>query len=323
MPVPIDHARTSHPDHRHGLSGPHLVVGGLLLSGTVCTVGLLLAGHPLLAVLGSLTGLGLQTATIGLEQWLAARLHGTDPSPPPTWRMRLRAWWAESIWCARMFGWQQPFTEQRWPDRPEPTGRRGLVLVHGYCCNRAFWHPWRAALQAAGVPHVSVSLTPAFVSIDHYAPQLDQAVRQLHEATGLAPVLVCHSMGGLVARAWWRWRQQQSGNQAETPPAHHILTIGTPHGGTWLARHATPSNARQMRLASPWLQQLATTESTELHARMTCVYSACDNAVFPPSNACLAGAATLHFDGLGHIELAHDPRVRALALRLTEISPPR
>ena len=76
--------------------------------------------------------------------WSAARL--------------LRAWWAESRWAALVFGWWQPFRMHAVPtgcrrvaaDRPAP---RGVVLVHGFLYNQAFWTPWFAPLlRAAAIP---------------------------------------------------------------------------------------------------------------------------------------------------------------------------
>ena len=121
----------------------------------------------------------------------------------------LRAWWAESRWAALVFGWWQPFRMHAVPDwlppraadRPAP---RGVVLVHGFLCNRAFWTPWFAPLRARGHAFVAVTLEPAFGSIDDYAPAIEAAVRRVTEATGQAPLIVGHSMGGLAIRAWLR-----------------------------------------------------------------------------------------------------------------------
>ena len=77
------------------------------------------------------------------------------------------------------------------------------MLIHGFFCNRGIWKPWLARLHAAGVPCVAVNLEPIFDSIDHYADIVEDAVQRIEHATGLAPVLVGHSMGGLALRRWW------------------------------------------------------------------------------------------------------------------------
>ena len=68
------------------------------------------------------------------------------------------------------------------------------------------------------------------------------------EATGLPPVLVCHSMGGLAA-----WPGCAPAADARV---HRVLTLGTPHAGTWLARFSHTENGCQMRMNSAWLQAL-------------------------------------------------------------------
>jgi triacylglycerol esterase/lipase EstA (alpha/beta hydrolase family) len=121
------------------------------------------------------------------------------------------------------------------------------------------------------------------------------------QAAGKPPVLVCHSMGGLVARAWLR-RQQDAGRVAR------VITIGSPHGGTWIARFSRVPNGRQMRIGGDWLNALGPPRDP---ASFTCWYSNCDNVVFPASTATIAGADNRFLPGAGHIDLAFRPEVMA------------
>jgi hypothetical protein len=95
---------------------------------------------------------------------------------------------------------------------------------------------------------------------------------------------------------------------------HHIITIGSPHHGTWLGRYALAPNARQMRLGSDWLIQLAATEPPERQALFTCYYSNCDNIVFPASTGLLPGAQHRLIEGKAHVALAFDRTVMAESL---------
>lgn len=264
--------------------------------------------------------LGLNALALGLEQMMAAGVHGPeDPTPPPDPALRWQAWWREALASGRAFGWSMPFASTRWPDVVEAPAveGRGVLLVHGYLCNRGFWNRWYPRLQAQGVPCIGLSLEPVFGSIDDHAEQVDAALRRLQHATGQAPLVVCHSMGGLVLRAWRRARLQRGDDAAMTDArVHHVLTIGTPHRGTWLARFGRQTNAVQMRRDSPWLQALAASESAAWRARFTCVWSDCDNVVFPPGCGVLEGAASVHRPGRGHQDLLDDPAVFALALAL-------
>lgn len=253
------------------------------------------------------------TVVLAIEFMLLSRLRNEDPSPAPDFAALFRAWHHECVCAVRVFGWRQPFRAQIIEDshaqhRPSAEAPlRGVVLIHGFLCNRGLWTPWLHALNAEGRPFVALNLMPVFGSIDAYAAQIDEAVTRLQSATGLAPVLVCHSMGGLAARAWLR-------AYAADARVAHIVTIGTPHHGTWLARHSKARNGRQMRLQSAWLQELAAVESPARRAKFTCWYSNCDNIVFPASTATLPGAENCHLPAAGHMQLAFEPRVMSASL---------
>jgi hypothetical protein len=259
-------------------------------------------GRPALAVLGAVLILLGYAIFLGIEFVLLAKVHAKvhadDPTPRATAGQLLRAWCGEVRSAPQVFCWRQPFRAFAEPDQlgAGASGRRGVVFVHGFVCNRALWNPWMARLRAAGVPFVAVNLEPVFGSIDAYPPTIDAAVRRIESATGLAPVIVAHSMGGLAVRAWLDV-------QAADSRVHRIITIATPHRGTWLARFAFLPNALQMRLASPWLAQLAAREPTSRSSRFTCFYGHCDNIVFPPRTATLPGADNRHLAATAHVHM--------------------
>ncbi|MCE2912270.1 MAG: esterase/lipase family protein [Pseudomonadota bacterium] len=260
------------------------------------------AGHEAWAVAGVLLTLGGHAVVLALEFAMLALARGDDPAPRASAAQLLRAWWGETQAAPRVFSWRQPFRSRRFPDHVPPgaRGRRGVLLVHGFVCNRGLWNPWLGRLLAADVPFVAVNLEPVFGSIDQYAELVEQAVQRLERATGLAPVLVAHSMGGLAVRRWYA-------EQADAARVHHVVTIASPHHGTWLARFALTRNSRQMRLQSRWLATLAAREHVARHGRFTCFYGHCDNIVFPPSTAVLEGARNVHIAGTAHVEMADRP----------------
>jgi triacylglycerol esterase/lipase EstA (alpha/beta hydrolase family) len=268
------------------------------------------AGHPGWAVIGALAILSGHAVILALEFVFLARAHGDDPAPRAAARQLVRAWWGESRAAPRVFCWRQPFRSRRWPDHlpPDARGRRGVLLVHGFVCNRGLWNPWLQRLHAAGVPFVAVDLEPVFGSIDEYAPRIEAAIQRLEQVTGRAPLVVAHSMGGLAVRRWYA-------EQADAARVHHIVTIASPHRGTWLARFALTRNTRQMALQSRWLRTLAEREHVARHGRFTCFYGHCDNIVFPPSTATLPGADNRHLSGVAHVAMAERPEPFAEAQR--------
>lgn len=249
--------------------------------------------------------------------WLAllmalARAHNrADPALRVAGATWLRAWADEASQATRVFGWRQPFRAHAEPDHlpAAAVGRAGVVLVHGFVCNRGLWTPWLRRLRAEGVPVVAVTLEPVFGSIDDYAPTVEAAVQQMTQLTGRPPLLVGHSMGGLAIRAWGR---------TVAAPAQRVcgvVTIGTPHQGTWLGRFSHQTNGRQMAPASPWLQALAASEPPEWRARFHCWWSPCDHIVFPARTAVLPGGSDRMLPGTAHVALAFRPEVFEDVLR--------
>jgi triacylglycerol lipase len=70
--------------------------------------------------------------------------HGDDPVARASAAQLLRAWWDEVCTAPLVFCWRQPFRSKRWPDNlpRDAWGRRGVLLVHGFVCNRGVWNPW-------------------------------------------------------------------------------------------------------------------------------------------------------------------------------------
>jgi len=251
-------------------------------------------------------------AVLALEFLLLRHAHGDDPTPRASPLMLVRAWLGEVTSAPLVFCWRQPFRSRHWPDRlTQAEGRRGVLLIHGFVCNRGLWNAWMRRLAASGTPCVAVNLEPVFGAIDAYVPIIEAAVRRLEQATGRPPVAVAHSMGGLALRRWWAGHPDTR--------LHHAITIGTPHHGTWLARFAMTPNGRQMQRHSAWLQGLAASEPAGRGARFTCFYGHCDNIVFPPRTAVLAEARTHHLPGVAHVHMVSRPEPwQALLERLRD-----
>ncbi|MES2383786.1 MAG: alpha/beta fold hydrolase [Pseudomonadota bacterium] len=285
-----------------------------LLAGAAAWLLFFWSTSPLLAVSGGMLLVLGYSGFLAIEFFLLRFVNRPDPAPQPSWRQLAQAWLGETLVAPRVFCWRQPFRSQAFPDEPAlrsaVPGRRGLVFIHGFFCNRGFWAPWLEKLQGSGHAYVAVNLEPVFSSIDDYVPLIDAAVRRVTQATGLPPLLVCHSMGGLAARAWLKAMKSES-------RVHHVVTLGTPHGGTWLARFSRVANGRQMQLAGAWHQLLDQDMPAHRHTLFTCWYSNCDNIVFPSSTATLPGADNRLVQGVAHVQLAFRPEVMQATLAMT------
>lgn len=262
--------------------------------------------QPFLALSGLLLILLGYALVLGLEFVLMARANRHDSLPPPRVAAILRAWWGEVFVTPAVFCWHQPFRSRQFADRlTGASGQRGVVLVHGFLCNRGIWNPWMRRLAEHRIPFVAVNLEPVFGAIDQYAACIDSAVSALQTSTGLPPLIVAHSMGGLAVRAWIR----RQGGASALAKTFRILTLGTPHRGTALAELGVGKNARQMGRQSAWLIELAAAETPAVAARFTCYYSNCDNVVFPTSTAILPFAQTRALTACAHVQMVFHPAV--------------
>jgi triacylglycerol lipase len=273
-------------------------------------------GQWLTAVVGALLLLNLQQILLAVEFFVLIPLvNRGDSAPRPRLTQLLRAWWCESLTAHSVFGWQQPFRSRLHADTLDAAapGRRAVVLVHGFFCNRGLWNRRVPTLRAAGVPHIAVTMEPPFVGIDRNVATLDDAIVRATQATGVPPLIVCHSMGGLAMRAWWRVHAPSAAARV-----HGIITIGSPHQGTFTAQLASGDNARQMRRDSTWLRELSDAESDGRRRHFTCFYSHCDNIAMPASTGALPGADNRHIEGTPHVALAHAPQVWAEIMKRVE-----
>lgn len=195
-----------------------------------------------------------------------------------------------------------------------------VLLIHGYGCNSGFWWPLRRRLIAARISHHAVDLEPVLGDIDGYGERISAALDAIRLATGQERVvIVAHSMGGLVARAWLR----------RHGPARvaRLITLGTPHHGTLLAHFGVGTNSRQMRggaadgaAGSLWLAELQSTENLG-SLPVVSIYSLHDNIIAPATSSHLPGARNVALNGIGHVALGSDPTV--IAHLLAEIDAAR
>jgi triacylglycerol esterase/lipase EstA (alpha/beta hydrolase family) len=193
-----------------------------------------------------------------------------------------------------------------------------VLLLHGYGCNSGYWAHLTPLLDAARISHAALDLEPVLGAIDDYVPLVQRACASLCTKTNASKVIiVAHSMGGLVARAYLA---------AHGPgQVAHVFTLGTPHHGTSLASFGLGRNAAQMRRTagadapeSAWLQALAAAESAATRALITSLFTHHDNIVAPQTSSLLAGARSIEFGGVGHVAMGRNRRV--LARLMAEIA---
>src|SRR5262245_49484222 len=189
--------------------------------------------------------------------------------------------------------------------RYEGTGRgiRPVILLHGYGMNRMSFYWLGRALARRGLGPLCAMSYVTLRSVRNSAQRLARFVERVCENEGASEVdVVCHSLGGLVARYY----AARLGGAARV---RRIITIGTPHQGTLCARVAVDRGGFDLRPRSSLLEELAACACPDT-VSVTSIWSRDDNVIVPPENAALGtGGDDVVFEDLGHMALLRSPRV--------------
>ena len=197
-------------------------------------------------------------------------------------------------------------------------GKRPIVLlVHGYFCNGGVWRYFIRWLEGRGFAVFTVSMEPVYGSLEENSRGLEARIDSILDATGAQRLaLVCHSMGGLVARAYLR--------RCGAERVDRIVTLGSPHQGTALAGVAYGENGRAMRIGSAWLADPFNVQGlAQVRNGFTTIISRDDNLVAPYRNGMLPPARSIEIAGIGHLSMTASRTVfEIVATMLSDGEPP-
>lgn len=197
--------------------------------------------------------------------------------------------------------------------RADPPARPGqgkpIVLVHGYFANRGYFRPLVRRLEREGFGSVFVpNLRSWHATIERFEAELGSCLERVANGTGQRCIVIAHSMGGLGIRA----HLARHGRRY----VERVVTIGSPHHGTALARYAMGPNARQMFPGSAFLRELERAEGAQgLDVPLLSIYSTHDNMVAPQETSRLSWAHNVPVRARGHLETVHAPEIVDLVLR--------
>ncbi|MGZ9075468.1 MAG: esterase/lipase family protein [Burkholderiaceae bacterium] len=264
---------------------------------------------PWLAIaIGLLLPFAIHALPLGVE-FMTGALIDRRPIPRLGPFDAVRLWLVESWRSFVVFNIDQPwranFAERQIVRDP---ARPAVLLVHGYMCNRASWRRWVLEGLPTGWNVATITLEPVYAPVEEYAESLQLAVQKLRASSGAERVtLVCHSMGGLAARAYLRAK----GHDAVA----RVITIDTPHHGTVFARFAHGENSRQMRRTGDYVLRLAEDEEP---VEFICFASQHDNLVVPRGSQVLACAEAVWFEKIGHLAMTASDEVLTRLVEVVE-----
>lgn len=245
--------------------------------------------------------------------WMTEGFLGQHTHHRLSWHGCVHLYWRELCATLLSTSWFMPFRAMSGSPTCFPQGLP-VLLLHGYAGNSGYWRPLSCHLQTARISWHAIDLEPLFGDIDGYTSQVTAAIQTLCAASGQRRVIiVAHSMGGLVARAWMR---AQGNDQVAA-----LITLGTPHAGTTTAHFAPGINAHQMRRTgdrltghcSAWLQTLNASQNP-LPVPVVSIYSCNDNIIAPQNSCYLPGANNIVLHNMGHVLLGTDATVAACVI---------
>ena len=178
---------------------------------------------------------------------------------------------------------------------------RPVLLVHGWVHNRTAFLLMQRGLRRAGLGPLHTFEYPSFSGdLNEIAHQLAPVVERLvGKARQSSCVLIGHSMGGLIAR---QYVQELGGDQL----VDTVVTLGTPHRGTYTAYLGVGRTLEQCRPGSDYLRRLDESARPGL-TRWVSYYSDLDLMVTPAVSAKLLHpalqATNVRVRDIGHLSL--------------------
>ncbi|MEX1908162.1 alpha/beta fold hydrolase [Janibacter sp. Y6] len=193
-----------------------------------------------------------------------------------------------------------------------------ILLIHGMVDNHSIFALLRRGLQRRGFSRVySMNYSVRTSDVRTAAAQLAAEIEQICEETGYERIhVVAHSLGGLIARYYVT---RLGGDDR----VHTVVTLGSPHQGTHMARLLPLRIARQLRPGSPLFEELDR-PAPGCTTRFVCFWSDTDEAVLPAHHAQLRhpdlAVTDVPLTGVGHLSLPILPSVaHRISTTLTQL----
>ncbi|MBI5526912.1 MAG: alpha/beta fold hydrolase [Deltaproteobacteria bacterium] len=183
----------------------------------------------------------------------------------------------------------------------EPDGHPPLVFVHGLGGNRGNFllMAWYLRLKGRRRSY-KIHFDPG-QSIAEMAAALARFIRAVKKATGESQVeIVAHSLGGIVARM--AIEKHRLASSVAT-----LVTLGTPHKGTYPARYANTVNTREIRPDSALICEL-NKRPWPGRVRGVTFWSRGDLFVLPAESAAVPGTETVDMTPFTHYSYLLDPK---------------
>lgn len=158
-----------------------------------------------------------------------------------------------------------------------------VLFIHGFLGSSNNWIYFKRRLEEVGHENIfTINLGNPLLSIKEYALKVREKVKEIQTLTGRNDImLVCHSMGGLVAREFLYH------NPVDTVRVRKIITLGTPLAGTKIAKLASwiSKAAKEMVPDSEMIRELRNKAMLDKSTHYQHVGSKVDCVILPRQSA--------------------------------------
>lgn len=186
-----------------------------------------------------------------------------------------------------------------------------VVLVHGLGGNRGCWLPLRWYLRLLGHRRL-YAFGYEDGAVAENAEPLRAFIEQVRRETKQEQVdIIAHSLGGLIARYAIQRLDQAMGVRT-------LITMATPHRGTYAAQYANTPVMWELRPDSELLAELNGDDWGQYPTRLVAIYSNRDVYVVPAEHMTHTQAESIFLPGLSHSQYLVSPvAFRTVAAHLT------
>lgn len=256
-----------------------------------------------------ITGVTLGNAAMAIGRGARSAYQAVDPD------VRRNVAWLPALGLTRLVSRTEDV------QRLHDDGHRPVVFVHGWGCHPAHFAGFRQYFGLMGrTRSYAIDLTEV-ETLDEMADRLRRFIAEVVHFNALGDDdqidLVGFSMGGVVARL--ALQDEETRARVAT-----LVTMGTPHSGTYLARYAATPLTLDLRPGSPAMQRLAEAQEALTGAdgpRTVALWSPADTVIVPAEGAQLEGAENLEIEGCTHFGFLMHPRTWETVLRLLDDAP--
>ena len=184
-------------------------------------------------------------------------------------------------------------------------GHQPLIFVHGMAGDPTNFYAMRAYFAAMGRRRVyAIPLSDAS-DVEEMAARLVTFVEAVVRENGLAADarvdLVAHSQGGIASRLALE-------DAAFAARVATLVTLGTPHAGTHVARFTATRQGTDLRRGSPVFSRLAAQLPWRGPTRLVAFWSSSDLLVMPAESAAVEGAENIEMVGYTHLSYLLTPQ---------------